>query len=334
MRRTALFVVGCALPLFIGVAPAAADNGPHIKGAGYTPDTCAACHRAHTAKAPYLLKESQSSLCFTCHGAGGTGSSEDVQEGVGWSGAKRTGTEGALRGGGFEYALLNTSAPEVERSGTGKLIDATIKPLASGQTVTSTHSINPNEEVTAWGNGALESGAGKSIKLTCGSCHDPHGNGNFRILKGKPDEAETKGGPTVTEVNIPDATTKVYTTENYWHSWDTNDKSFKYQIAEWCTTCHTRYLAGSGSWKTPNGDAIYNYRHRSSYTQAEYESYEAESPVKARPNCIQCHVSHGSNASMGTNSQSVTWPDGSSAGADSRLLRLDNRGVCQTCHNK
>ncbi len=329
MRRSALFAVGCALSLYLfGVVPASADNGPHMKGAGLTPDTCAACHRAHTAKAPYLLKEAQSSLCFTCHGAGGTGSSEDVQEGVGWSEAGRGGTEGALRGGGFEYALINTAEPVVERTETGKLIDATIKPLEAGQATTSTHSIDQSEQV-AWGNGALESGVGAKVKLTCGSCHDPHGNGNFRILKGKPDES----GAT-TEVNIPDAETKVYTTSNYWHSWDTNDKNFKYKIAEWCTTCHTRYLAGSGSYKEASGDAIYTYRHRSNYTQAEYEKYEAESPVKARPNCIQCHVSHGSNATMGSYAQTVKWPDGSAGGTDSRLLRLNNRGVCQTCHNK
>jgi hypothetical protein len=37
---------------------------------------------------------------------------------------------------------------------------------------------------------------------------------------------------------------------------------------------------------------------------------------------------------MGANSASVTFPDGSAAGADSRLLRADNRGVCQLCHAK
>ena len=329
MKRSALFVVGCALSLFIGVAPASADNGPHMKGAGLTPDTCAACHRAHTAKAPYLLKEAQDSLCFTCHGSSATGANNDVENGVGYSGSERSGgVAGALRGGGFEYALINTSEPEASRSETGKLIDATIKPLGAGQKVSSTHSIDDSLQ-TAWGNGALESGAGKGIDLSCGSCHDPHGNGNYRILRAKPNDSGA-----VTEVKIADTETKVYTTDNYWHSWDTNAKQFKYQIAEWCTTCHTRYLAGSKSYKEPSGDAIYNYRHRSSYTQADYEKYEAESPVKARPNCIQCHVTHGSNAKMGTNSQSVTWPDGTAAGSDSRLLRLDNRGVCQTCHNK
>jgi predicted CXXCH cytochrome family protein len=331
MRRSALIAVGCALSLYVGGAvPAWADNGPHVKGAGLTPDTCAACHRAHTAKAPYLLKEAQDALCFTCHGSSGAGSNEDVEDGVGYSGSERASFAGALRGGGFKYALINTAEPEVERSETGKLIDATIPALSEGKAVNSTHSIDESEQ-TAWGNGAISETVnyGKGIALSCGTCHDPHGNGNYRILRPIPTESGAEA-----EVKIADTETKVYTTANYWHSWDTNAKQFKYQISEWCTTCHTRYLAVSKSYKTDSGDAVYAYRHRTNYTQAEYEKYEAESPVKARPNCIQCHVAHGSNSSMGPNSQSVTWPDGTAAGADSRLLRLNNRGVCQTCHNK
>ncbi len=330
MRRLVLFSVGCALALLVGVAPASADNGPHMKGAGLTPDTCAACHRAHTAQAPYLLKEDQESLCFTCHGSSGTGSNLDVQDGVGYSGSERSGgVAGALRGGGFKYALINTAKPEpTYNETTGRLESATIPVLGSGEAVNSTHSINESEQ-TAWGNGAISGTAnyGKGVDLACGSCHDPHGNGNYRILRPIPNES----GAASPGVTIADTATKVYTTTNYWASWDTNAPQFRYQISEWCTTCHSRYLAGSGSYKTPSGDAVYNYRHRSSYTQEEYEK---SPPPKARPNCIQCHVAHGSNSTMGTNSQSVTWPNGTSAGSDSRLLRLDNRGVCQTCHHK
>src|ERR1035437_1639340 len=78
MRHSAfLALVGCAVLLSVGVGTAAADNGPHVKGQGLTPDTCAACHRAHTGKAPYNLKENQEALCFTCHGTTGTGRSEE-----------------------------------------------------------------------------------------------------------------------------------------------------------------------------------------------------------------------------------------------------------------
>ena len=143
-------------------------------------------------------------------------------------------------------------------------------------------------------------------------------------------------------VKIPDATTKVYTTTNYWLAGDSYvppvvngvnvgtavPDGYIGNIAQWCTTCHTRYLAGSGSYKTDSGDAIFKYRHRS----------DANNKLGAA-NCITCHVSHGTNAAMtgiagdGT-APGVTLPGGASAPTgDSRLLRVDNRGTCLMCHN-
>jgi len=56
--------------------------------------------------------------------------------------------------------------------------------------------------------------------------------------------------------------------------------------------------------------------------------------------CEKCHVSHGSNAEMqpGTASADVAWPADPLLGAslgndDSRLLKINNRGTCQMCHN-
>ncbi len=139
MRGPAIFVAACAVSLFAGAAPASADNGPHVKGAGLVADTCAACHRAHTAQAPYLLKEPQTTLCYTCHGASGTGANTDVEDGVGYSGADRTGTPGALRGGGFSYALIDSGNP----SGNGYVGNIPVR--SSGAAVTSTHSIDSSD---------------------------------------------------------------------------------------------------------------------------------------------------------------------------------------------
>ncbi len=320
MRRSVLFLVGCALSLFIGVVPASADNGPHVKGAGLVADTCAGCHRAHTAKAPYLLKEEQSELCFTCHGSAAGGANNDVEDGVGFSEHGRTTPTGALRGGGFKFALIDSGKP------TGEKETRVVGVLGAGEATTSSHSINETSQ-TAWGNGAYSSSVnyGKAVSLACGSCHDPHGNGNYRILRDIPDESGAATG-----VTIADAGTKVYTTANYWLPGDSNAPQFRYRVAEWCTTCHTRYLAGSGSYKTNSGDAVYTYRHRSYYEESSYPP----AGKSRRPDCIQCHVAHGSNAKMGETSSSVTWPNGTSAGSDSRLLRVDNRGTCQLCHEK
>ena len=67
-------------------------------------------------------------------------------------------------------------------------------------------------------------------------------------------------------------------------------------------------------------DAIYKYRHTSNATSR---------------NCITCHVAHGSNAQMtGYESANMEYPGGAAAPVgNSRLLKVDNRGTCQLCHD-
>jgi hypothetical protein len=213
--------------------------------------------------------------------------------------------------------------------------------LTAGAATTSSHTVDGTAGV-AWGGGAIGSGAGTAISLRCGSCHDPHGNGNYRILRPVPNDSGAATG-----VTIADATTKSYTTTNYWATNDvysptttvdyTNSSGvtttytttdFIKNISAWCTTCHTRYLAGSGSYKTSSGDPIYTYRHRSDQNYKE-----------GGANCITCHVAHGTNASMAGDgktsfSSTVANPDGSGPLGSSKLLRVDNRGTCNMCHNK
>jgi predicted CXXCH cytochrome family protein len=335
MRRltVSLFMLGCVPWLLLGAPAALADNGPHVAGMGATTEKCAACHRAHTAQAPYLLKESsEEALCYTCHGSSGTGSNLDVADGVGYSGAERSGgAAGALRGGGFKYALIDSSKPvgNYEATSPYRLISGEIPALSEGAAVNSAHTVNSSSQM-AWGNGAIaaEANYGKTLSLRCGSCHDPHGNGDYRILRPIPQES---GG---TEVKIADAETKEYRTTNYWQSWETNNKQFRYLISSWCATCHTRLLAESKSGDISSGDAVFTYRHRSFFTQAEYEALEASSATKTKPSCIQCHVAHGSDAKMEGYATTINYPNGTAAGSDSFLLRVDNRGTCQMCHKK
>jgi hypothetical protein len=113
--------------------------------------------------------------------------------------------------------------------------------------------------------------------------------------------------------------------------------TFNAQINAWCSTCHSRYttstnannnpsainystdaLPGGGSYDTPSGDSIFDYRH---------------STTSNKP-CTTCHVAHGSNAVMdGVYSSSFEYPDGTTVSPSSRLLKLDNRGTCQACHD-
>jgi hypothetical protein len=114
--------------------------------------------------------------------------------------------------------------------------------------------------------------------------------------------------------------------------------TFSGQITAWCASCHTRYFANNNpvslpatgqtgaSWQYPRpGDSLFNYQHRT---------------VSGR-DCLTCHVSHGSNAVMDTDlgtpgaqgfSGTYAYPNGTTS-ASSRLLKLDNRGTCQACHD-
>lgn len=75
------FVLFAALPVL-------ADGGPHVKSvnsgtSSLTADSCAGCHRAHTAQGEYLLAaQNEEALCLSCHGNGGTGATTDVEWGI------------------------------------------------------------------------------------------------------------------------------------------------------------------------------------------------------------------------------------------------------------
>jgi predicted CXXCH cytochrome family protein len=344
-RRLALLAACSAAALAFGAfgaAPAFADNGPHKMGAGVLADGCAGCHRVHTAKTDMLTMEAQPQLCYTCHGTSGTGADTDVQAGVG-----RGTVPGALRGGGFAYALIDSSHPESTRSpipASTNVIPALPVSATGTQATTSSHSVT-GADAPAWGMGGLNTPVSTTIQLRCGSCHDPHGNGNYRILRPMPEQGQQSLGAATPVVPfagvIADEATKKYTTTNYWLVEDSTVQpaspaakvGFIGNVSQWCSTCHTRYLAtrdSSGATTTPaqrsrfdSGDTTFMYRHTSSQTNQGGRS------------CIQCHVAHGSNAAMGPFSGAVGNPDGSAGVVgDSKLLRVDNRGTCKMCHSQ
>ena len=368
MKRLLFLGAGGALVFMLGgTGPASADAGPHVSTAATAAGDfqltavgagrCAGCHRTHTAKAALLLKAAQPALCYTCH-ATGMGAATDIQNGVDQF------TQGALRGGGFTQAKLNTAAgakhmePPITVGGRWVTSAQTVPVLAAGTATTSRHEIDGVTAGTMWGNGAVSASANvgrAAVTLECGSCHDPHGNGNYRILKPVPTDAAYVVTPAVpagpggvpaavaavmstTGVVIPDTAAKVYTTTNYWAVQDrtvplvkggpaplaTEADGYIANVSQWCSTCHSRYMAKAPDYETNSGDAVFTYRHTSGRTDKAGVS---------RPNCIQCHVSHGTNAAMVGTASTYTAPDGTTPAKSSRLLRVDNRGTCVMCHN-
>ena len=93
-----------------------------------------------------------------------------------------------------------------------------------------------------------------------------------------------------------------------------------------------------------NGESTFMYRHTSN---ENYEHrgdqhlvrYALPAPVHKpgqRKSCIQCHVAHGSSASMsgeaaGAPGQAGQNPDGTANATPGKLLRIDGRGTCR-CH--
>ena len=290
MKKLLFLGLGSALMFTMGgVGTAYADAGPHkttLVGAGITATMatagggrCASCHRAHTAKAENLLKQAQPALCYSCHSS--LGSSINVVDGVETTGDTTMG----LRGGGFEYALIDGAAASKTMSYTPSAhgvweIASRSVPVGAATKVTSSHQVDGTTPGTMWGNGAISDqvNPGKAdVTLECSSCHDPHGNGNYRILKPIPNDS---GVAATAGVNIPDALSYKYTTTDYWSVADrtvppvhaiaatgTTPKivgalpldgaadGYIANVAAWCTTCHTRYLAGSGSGTAALTDA-------------------------------------------------------------------------------
>lgn len=157
--------------IVLSLIPAAAFANFGIHG-GYVADTdaCAGCHRAHTATSRITWFSGGNALlvgpptdqlyifCYVCHSNGAPGAATDVEFGTFDSpspgGATESQLNGNLNGGGFAQYR--------------------------GNPVTSFHAYDGSSWV-AWGEGTLV--ASTQIKMDCGSCHDPHGSSNYRILK-------------------------------------------------------------------------------------------------------------------------------------------------------
>lgn len=257
-RRIGSYLGSAVLVVFgvVGLAaPASADNGPHIAlevGSGMsaavgTPDGCAGCHRLHSAKGEVNLLRygtgTEASFCQGCHD--GTGASTDVVDGIDKN-ANPVNQYYALRGGGFSRAMIDgvnavrgnlylsgssyrinkfnatgTSGGVSDTSIPGNAIPVlAVSPSPSTSAdVTSAHSFGSQ---TMWGSGTT--GQGETVTLNCTSCHNPHGNGNYRILN--PVGAPTNGTP----INIFSQFGTVASAKAYYDSISTTASRYVYQF--------------------------------------------------------------------------------------------------------
>jgi hypothetical protein len=108
------------------------------------------------------------------------------------------------------------------------------------------------------------------------------------------------------------------------------DIAFNQQMTAWCATCHSRYFAYQNpklSDPTTTGAAYANPR-------VGDELFKYQHSTRDNRVCTTCHVVHGSNAVMnGDYSSTLPYPGDTTPSADSRLLKVDNRGTCTLCHD-
>ncbi len=365
MRRLALLVAGGAIWLLFAAVPVLADGGPHVAkinngSTGITADGCAGCHRAHTAQAANLLVTPEEDLCLSCHGATGTGATTDVENGLqyalGTSGERGTAVLGALRGGGFLNASIGSSDAYRQlkyrlntRNNTWEVSPQLprIPVAANPEPVTSAHialsGVGFTNTETAWGNGAVNTGAGPAFTggLSCTSCHNPHGNGNYRILVSIPTDATDTAasnltnlsGSALTAVNVADDATNSGTgaqTRNY----------TVIQVAPGAATTNgaaasSGYLLtaasvgaladGSGNYGPLSGDYLHKY--------AQYNVTSGNDAPNGQPStfysqmtawCEQCHTRYDANHQTGTFSGDNLYAYKHTSNQSSRN--------CLTCH--
>ncbi|HEX9243962.1 MAG TPA: cytochrome c3 family protein [Anaeromyxobacter sp.] len=135
----------------------------------------------------------------------------------------------------------------------------------------------------------------KQMTLTCSSCHDSHGNGNYRNLRFRP------GGSvdpdlvlSVDQVKRPDGT-------NPADVYDGSNLVYRSGMTAWCVDCHDQ--APSGHAAHSNDKTIFGS------TIASFDAWSAATGVRVpvenptdpripssddRIECMTCHYGHGS----------------------------------------
>jgi predicted CXXCH cytochrome family protein len=165
-----------------------------------------------------------------------------------------------------------------------------------------------------------------AVVLGCRTCHDTHGNSNYRNLRPRP-----SGSPLRSDVTVSVAEKIVANGSNPAQVYVASNATYKAGMSAWCRDCHNVYDEATSH---PTDRQIYGA------TFADWNDWAARSWTTSNPNwildrvqnpqdpavanyqqydqvfCLSCHKAHGS-----ANPKAVVYADG---------LSIDS--TCGQCH--
>lgn len=313
---------------------------------------CNGCHTMHNSEDgalvdpdsptgnPYLLKDATpSDVCLSCHATGlGAVFATDVL------------TPAPQKGAGNFIFLTEDNINDGHNGALNPIPGS-----AAG------HSINaPGNGLLADGTiGAAPGGTFPASKLGCSSCHDPHGNPNFRMLYGA--GASVQDGLATFSNAAPDAEGL-----SIFGGSESNSSHTAYQggMSAWCGNCHGDFhdnvgtdlihptgVAMGGSIATnyelyngtsdPTGGALATaYLAQVPFEDAANTTTSTAGPsATSQVSCVTCHRAHATSApNAGRWDFNVTGLE--EDGHESGSYKLPNpydvyqRSLCNKCHVK
>jgi hypothetical protein len=322
---------------------------------------CAGCHTMHNSQdgalidpdspngnAWLLVDATPSDVCLGCHATRlGAVFADDVLN------------PAPERGGGNFIFLLEDNLNDGHAGGaidpdTGELINA-IPGYAAGHNLDAPgYGLEPDPVLTSAPGGDFPGGF-----MGCSSCHDPHGNEDFRLLYGA--GREVQGGIATFANAAPDVEGL-----SLFGPGESNSNHSAYQggVSAWCGNCHGDFHTNGTKLVHPTNRALggsiaqaYNlYNGTSDITGgAEATAYLASVPFEdagmttgstegpsasSRVMCLSCHRAHATSApDAGRWDFGVTFlhEDGVESGSypiPDPYNDLNQRSLCNKCHVK